>query len=208
MARKHKNRSTKKQVESNRRQLKMLRKMPERKSKVTSVAKATVSSGSSAYLLNGMLEGDSWGTREGQKIHMVNLVMNIYVEQATAVATHFRVMIVSQNLPQGGIITTANLLSFSGNDTLKINSVKNQVFRENYKFWYDKVFFLSGTNNEDNRTNKLIKIRKLLNMNTIYNGTNGGGILDIEKNALYLVIWFDNATTEVSHNYYIKYTDS
>jgi len=214
---KAKNVSVKKQTDKNTKAIKMLKMRPEMKVKTDITTLGTLISGTTQILLNGMEKGDDWGDRIGQEIRNQFLSVNVHLENIAALNHGVRVMLINVKEPKGSLFQASQLFSFVVTSLEVINSVKNYTFDEHYKVYYDRIHYMSnaptastGDPPRDKWNAMTIKIRqKLFGLKTIFNGTNSTLISGIERNALYLVLVAETATTiNNQSNWALHYLDS
>lgn len=177
-----------KQVKSNKRAISRLKKAPERKIIDGFIAVANLSAGVTAFLLNGMQKGTSWGERIGNEVKMINLSLNVFLKNTDASPQHVRLMVLFEKNPEGGLIDTDDVFDDITSNLTKTLTVSNPVHTNDFSILYDKVHTLSTSASDFANSQKLIKIRKLLRRKTLYNALDNGDFQDLENNALYVIV--------------------
>lgn len=160
-------------------------------------------------LLNGMVRGDDWGQREGQKITVSRIRVRFYCDNTSAFNNPIRVMIVKHKMPSGNNIDNDQLFQNIANNYEKATSLIDTEFVGRDKplmVLRDRIFTLSqnGVNKEAQHLKFDIKVRSSV---VTYNNLNNGTFLDIEKNAYYLVVTTNNTTINYNWTVDLAYTD-
>lgn len=155
-------------------------------------------SGGSMTLLNGMTQGDTASSREGNSIRMKSLDLRFYLtNNSTAVNTNTRVMLVHDKQPNGSTALVTDVLA-----TNNVVSPRNLDNRKRFKVIYDRTFSLS-TAGPSNLNSAFYK--KDFNQHVaFYNASNAGTIADISTGALFLLLLSDQAVNAPTINYYFR----
>lgn len=165
---------------------------------VDSSSSTTVASAGTLRLLNGMAQGDTASSREGNSIRMKSYYMKYQIaNNATAVNTNTRVILVLDKQSNGAQPLVTDILA-----TNTVVSPRNLDNRKRFKILYDKCHSLGTAGPANINTEFYFK-----NQQThvaYYNGSNLGTIADIATNALYLLTISDQATNLPAINYYFR----
>ena len=147
-------------------------------------------------------QGNTYDTREGNKITMKSIAMNIRValNAIEPTGTSVRILLVYDRKPNGAlaaaddVLTGDNLLDF-------INRDGNM--RGRFQIWFDRTIPFDAV-----QTNWTDSFYKKLNTPVIYDG-NAGTVADIYKGNVFLVsLAAENASTiDVHYGYRILFTD-
>ncbi len=186
------------------RRVKILSKRPETKHVSNVESFVDIPLGVSFVLLNGMIHGDAWGTRDGNQVKMVNIQYKLKLFNDTILTTSTRTMLLVAKNPRSTIPQIGEILSDTSNNTALILSqyVKGKAFKNNFRILYDRVHVLSGF--EDGNNTKFVKVNKLLGEKTAYiQGQNNGDITDIENNAVYSIIISDVNTGDTKRSLFV-----
>ncbi len=150
------------------------------------VGSAGISTTPTFTLANGSVTGDDVTNRTGRSVKFENVDLRfILVNNATAVTTFSRILIVRDIQPNAAIFAIGDLLTAT---TVVAPYNTNNQYR--FVVLYDEVICLSTAG----PANVSMVVRRPLQFHTEYNSTNGGSIADITTNSLYLVCFSDQAT--------------
>ncbi len=150
---------------------------------------ATVSQSTtpSVILLNGAVKGDTLSTRDGRVVRLKSLQYSFFFTMNTsATSSHVRLIFFIDKQPSGVAPIVAQLL-----DTQSVVSFRNLDNRKRFVILKDFVVTLSNVGATKNAYRDHYRD---LDMRTIYNDANLGTIFDIESNALYLIMFSNEAT--------------
>lgn len=194
----------------------------------------TRGSGFVLSLLNGSIQGTSTVTRIGDKIKMtsVHISGQLYCTGGgvlLGIHTPIRIVLFLQKKPKGVAPTVSTNGASAGISALFYNTGGsgpttyqqydtgvNQNMSENYKILYDQTYTLAtlvggmvpSTDATTSVNPKLnFDIRRKLGYMADYSRGNGGTILDLESNALYVLFITDtnsNITVELDSRVYFK----
>lgn len=161
-------------------------------------------------LLNGVAQGDTNVTRNGNKLRFWSLEARFIITAGTSMTdpTPVRFMLVRKIKTVGATITLSNLLSDATPDVLDNFNVNNIDFKNTYKVYWDKTVVIhpqvfdnsaTGTTTESLATGtsyRFMTIRtKLGGFTTDYGLGNAGNVGDIDTNGLFLISFTDNSTS-------------
>ncbi len=159
---------------------------------IESPLNSTVSSTGTLLLLNGIATGDTDNTREGNSIRLKSVLSTAFFEiHVSATATHVRRLVVIDKQPNEALATVAGILqtgTFAG--TVAPRNLSN---RKRFVIISDHDLHLSNTGS------KIVSfpdLYKQIDLITIYDDSNSGGIGDIRTNALY-VLYISSEGTNV-----------
>lgn len=141
-------------------------------------------------LLNGLGIGDDFNNRDGRQVRWKSVEIKIQFLLSTAgpIEDMVRIMVVIDKQPNETLMVIADLL-----DTTTVQSMKNLNQRKRFVILLDTVIELSLAQ----RTNAFWKYYKKIDMKTIYDSSDTGGITDIETNAFYLVLFCTEAVNGI-----------
>ena len=137
-------------------------------------------------LINALIKGDDFDNRDGRSVRFKSVdirwtvLMNLLNTQTT-----LRCMVVIDKQPNATLMLIGDLL-----DETHTNSFKNLNNRKRFVILKDETLTLQSSGKSTN----YMRYYKPLDMITIYDDSDSGGISDITTNALYLVIFSDQAT--------------
>lgn len=161
------------------------------------VAAAGTSTTPTFNLLNGSQTGDGASNRSGISIKLNRCDLRyILTNNATAVTTFTRIMVIRDNQPNAAIFAIGDLL----NATTMVSpyTVSNQM---RFVVMYDEVIALS-TAGPANSAQVSSPIG--CNFHVEYNTGNAGTIADINTNSLYLVYFSNQATDTPTFQAYVR----
>ncbi len=145
-----------------------------------------VSSTPTFTLANGTQTGDDVTNRTGRSVKFENVDLRfILTNNATAVNTFTRVMIIQDTQPNAAIFAIGDLITAT---TVVAPYNTNNQYR--FVIVFDEVYCLSTAG----PSNISQVIRRAINFHTEYNSNNAGTVADITTNSLYLVVFSDQAT--------------
>jgi len=150
--------------------------------------------GTQIYLSNGMQQGLTASTRQGQSIHMDIYELNFTItNNATAINTYTRVMIVVDKQPNAAALSTAGILN-------SVVPSSQYIVGQQRRFimLYDSVFALSTAG----PSNLSMAISASTNQHVQYNTGNAGTIADIVTNSVYVILFSDQAVNTTTFNGY------
>jgi len=156
---------------------------PERKMLDFSVVDQPIDTAGSQLLLNGCHLGDNYSTRDGKQIYLkdINFIMSLQSTPTTGVAQHAMVALIDWYNPHGVMPSITDVYTWY-DDTTKQDSLGN--FRI-LKKW---IVTLSDSLNTGSRHIINLKYKKL-NIPVMYNTADTGLIDDIEKHAIYILVY-------------------
>lgn len=167
---------------------------------------ATYDNTFSEYLLNGMQTGVSEGLRNGRQTICKYLEIRLTLKKSltTTVRSFIRVMLLIDKSPQGATLVDDDVLKNFTTMAQPMDCLTNHDNRARFKILKDKVFSFDDTQNTQAHVKWNINLKGL---KTYFNINNVGSITDIEKGALYLVIFSSESTytPSVSYNYRLTY---
>lgn len=144
-------------------------------------------------LLNGCVQGDAYGQREGTQIQMTKLSLRYIINQNGATSpTHVRVILVIDRQTNGAPIASGDFFKGPG-PTFTTLEYYNLTEAGRFKVLYDRVH-RNDPNNGPNNTYHSTHHR--LNSKVFYDG-NLGSVVDINKNSLFLIAYADMPTAGV-----------
>ena len=155
--------------------------------------------------LTNIAQGDSTSTRDGSNIKIVSLLWNYnIVQNASAVSTFVRCMVVHDRQTNEAIFSAADLIS---DVTAGDNIVAPRQLDHTARFLvlYDKVHSFSDTA----RTNSYHQFYKKLQLKLRYDG-NAGDITDLTQSSL-SVVFMSNETTNtpvITHHVRLRFVDN
>ena len=148
-----------------------------------------------AQLLNGIAQGDTSITRDGDSVKWISLFIRVNsVINAAASATRVRLMLLRDKQPNTGLSSTTNILA----DNTNILSPRNLDWNYRYKVYKDMVIHLNT-----DRPEKEIKIFMKLKFHTRYTD-NGATVASISTNTLLLCFMSDEAVNEPTVTFYSR----
>ncbi len=171
--------------------------------------------GDIGVLINAMQKGDNNGQRNSNKISMKRFKIQIRfqiinqnlegtdstVPWTLTSANNTRVRIIVVINKQNNLSNTfdiTEILRDTGTTVAKANSQLNYDFvsakkqKNKYRILYDRTFMFMPT---ENGSDRLIKINRSLNMNTVFNDGNAGTGADIINNKVELLVVPERFTT-------------
>lgn len=167
---------------------------------------ASVGTTGTVVLLNGITGGDNLNNRTGNTIYCQSLMGRFKYTNADS-SNEFRTMLIYDNRPTLALPTMTDIFEVPSdpiNSLLRINNTDRfKIIKE----WYNvtdaddpnRWAWVKGSN--PNRSMKLPKY----NQYTKFDGTVSGGIGNIVRGALYLVLISDsNAVTHPTVDYYVR----
>lgn len=161
------------------------------------LAAAGITSTPTFSLLNGSQTGDGVSNRTGVSIKLERCDLRfIITNNATAVTTFSRIMLIRDKQPNAAIFAIGDLLAAT-----TVVSPYSDFNQARFVVMYDEVFALS-TSGPGNVTQVVSPMG--CNFHTIYNGGNAGTIADINSNSLYLVCFSDQATNAPTFQAYVR----
>lgn len=157
-------------------------------------------------ICNGMVIGDTDGTRQGTKICMKNIRFTLQCYSLAAATTNsasnVRVMLVLDKQANGATFVAGDLLENGGVAGNNWCSPLSFVNRHRFNIYYDKTFCvhpISNTRQAVGATSydapgRILKIRKTWKEGKTvgYNTGNAGTIADITTNGLQLVVFAES----------------
>lgn len=135
------------------------------------------------YLLNGTSRGSDIGNRNGRKITVRSVQINLGLEaNAGGTSQWHRVMLVVDRQPNGVALDVAQVLQ-----TVSPFAVRNLENRKRFNILYDHTFWIlpGGING----SLRMIKYYKKMFLDVTYNTNDAGTIGDISTNSLYLIVF-------------------
>lgn len=164
-------------------------------------------------LINGMVQGDTDGTREGQCIYLksIGIKMGLWpLSSATNSVSTVRVMLIYDKQSNGAILPINQVLLDTTAGIRSMISPRHPDFKKRFVVMYDKIVKLIATANTGataganvaNLPVKMFKISKTFKKGfneTQYNGGNAGTVADITRGALYLYVLGDTAVANPWH---------
>ncbi len=137
-------------------------------------------------LINALQKGDDFNNRDGRSVRFksVQLKWTVQLNPLNTLGV-VRCMVVIDKQANATLMTIGDLL-----DETHTNSFKNLNFRKRFVILKDETITLQDSGEKSMHINWY----KKLDMITIYDDSDTGGISDITTNALYLVIFSDQAT--------------
>lgn len=163
---------------------------------------AAVSSTENFQLVNGLQQGDTASTREGQSIKIYSLYVRFYMTiNASATTTQIRIFVLMDKQPNGAVPTSGDLLQSNTN----ILSPLLMGYGSRFKIFMDKVYRL-----DTNKLNLTIKKFFKFRFHTKYGSGNAGTVADITKNSLYIMMVSDQATNTPNIDFWarLRYIDN
>lgn len=166
----------------------------------------TVDAAGGFKLLHLPVLGSDYNNRIGRKTIVKSLYIRGYIAlkvavlstTASTVAQSARLIIFIDNQPNGALPAATDLLVQA-----RPEAQLNPNYRDRFRVIKDKVFvydpYIRDNTNHFaamNRTIYPIKCYKKLNLETIFNGTNGGTIGDINSGALYMFYIADQVSPD------------
>lgn len=140
-------------------------------------------------LLNALTLGDQNGNREGTKIDMKSIQLRI-TGVDTDTYQQFRAILFIDKQSNGAAPILSDILQTTSN---VIHTMKTWNTRQRFRILWDKSWAADTTAPLGYSSMKLpLKYYKKLNVSTYYNAGNTGGIADINKNALQLLLLSDS----------------
>ncbi len=151
---------------------------------------AAAGNAGTVLLLNGIDQGQTVGTRIGNKATMTSLAIRINMK-AVGVETGFstRIMIVYDNRPNGVAMTWSGANGLCSDGDMNSLYDSNTVKQGRFKVMYDKTFNFRGT-----ETCQSTKMYWKGTMSSNYSLAQAGDITDISKRSIYILT---NATRNV-----------
>ncbi len=161
------------------------------------IAAAGTSTTPTFTLLNGSQTGDGVSNRTGISIKLERCDLRfILTNNATAVTTFTRVMVIRDKQPNGAIFAIGDLLVAT--TPVSPYSDFNQA---RFVVMYDEVFALS-TAGPANASR--VVAPSGCNFHVVYNSGNAGTVADINTNSLYLISFSDQATNTPTIQSYVR----
>lgn len=139
-----------------------------------------------------MIQGTGSNNRIGDKIRLKYLDLKMLVGAGQLYSTYFRVLLVKYNHPNGSAITTGDLMfNTGGYGAMRPLFPKNVLSEKGITVLMDKYYTIKALGNTTSDYNyRPISIKKRLGWTQSYlRNSNVGTIADVEKGALYLVIF-------------------
>lgn len=173
-------------------------------------------------LLNGVAQGDTNVTRNGNKMKFWSLEMRMILKSTMflQVPQPVRLVLVRKIKTVGATVTLSNLFTDATPDFLDHYNVTNIDFAKTYKVYWDKTFTIypesfdnsaTGTTSEPLATGSSYQVRtirtKLGGFVTDYGLGNAGTVADIDTNGLFLISFTDNGVAnavEFYHDHIIR----
>lgn len=169
----------------NRRKLNMMARTIENKRILHTFSADGVGAAAEFSLLNGIAGGTTQDTRNGHKIVVNYLSLNLAIEQDVNVdRTHFRCLIVYDSQCNGSAPQWQDIFSPS-----TINGLRNVNQYKRFRILYDRTIWL----NTYNRTDVQLRFNRKMALETRYDGANAV-VSDITKGSLYFIAVSDQAT--------------
>lgn len=150
-------------------------------------------------LLNGMLQGTSASTREGNSVKDYSLEINCFPTfnaSSTSPYQYVRVMVVRDNQVNGVLPTATQILA-----NVSYTSCKNAAYSKRFKVLADRTICLNSQGNP----NDFEKFYFKMGTHTNYGLGNAGNVQDIASGGLYLFYISDAATNAPNMAYYSRY---
>ncbi len=161
-----------------------------------------ISSTPTITLLNGLAVGDDFDERDGRQVRFKSIQISIgSTMHATPLDTEIRIWIVIDKQPNETTMVFADYM-----DNPNSTSFRNLDQRKRFVTLYDEVQLLSvgrGTTMLNNWYSKL-------DMITVYDASVVGDITDITTNALYLILFSNQAsnTPSVARTIRVRFIDN
>lgn len=152
-------------------------------------------------LLNGLSQGDTSITREGNNTTFTSLQFRaeVFSTITNLVATFYRIIIFRDNQPNGAGPLAGNLLDIT-TITPYIYAPYNLKYAERFKVLYDysgvinpqvELTVTAGATTEVMAVSHKLKFRKKLSTITNYGLGNAGTVADISKHSFYILLMSD-----------------
>lgn len=164
---------------------------------------STVDNNGTFVLFNGLTKGDDAFNREGRSVRFKSLQLKLTgLINGSATDTRLRFILFIDKSPQGTQPPNSELLELNTN---YIDSYRNLAFRKRFVILKNWVVLL-----DSNDPHQEISHYQRIDLKTIYNGGNAGGIADIESNALYMYVVSDETvnTPGVVVSYRVRFIDN
>lgn len=172
----------------------------------------TVNSTPKAHLLNGIAQGDTNETRDGNKVRWTRAEVRLLIKSNSALTapTYLRVLLVRRVNTGGASFSFAELFDDSTPDVLdQYNRAGSDIERQ-FKIYYDKHFLLgparidytSATGHNAGQTNEYyINFSRKFNFVTDYALGTDATVGSIDTNSLHLLVFSDNSTANAVEHY-------
>ncbi len=161
-----------------------------------------VSSTAGFVLLNGMVKGDDFDTRDGRQIRVKSVQLSIrYVMSSSATFSQMRCIIFIDKQPNEITPVVLDLL-----DSAAMQAFRNLDQRKRFVILYNNVVSMSI----NGMRGGMIDYYKRLDMKTVFDDSDAGDITDISTNAIWLMLISTEATNTVtiSRSTRIRYIDN
>lgn len=150
-------------------------------------------------LLNGVAQGDTGETRDGDQIKCLKLGIKGRVANGQAASDAYRFMIILDRQADGTAPTLAEILQ-----NTRVNSMNNMDNKMRFKILKDKFFSIGGTS-QSNTTRCIeewVDLSKIFKksgqgLRIRYSGT-GSAVGDIASNSVWLLLFNRSGTTDGS----------
>jgi len=161
----------------------------------------TSTAGSITPITQGVIQGDSLTTRDGDQLILKQLIMRYQLALNTGNSTSQRVIIFSDNQANGATPTVTDVLN-SASWITGYNPVTFQSGR--FKVWHDEyvVTTLSGHNAVNDKVWKFNLKHKITYLDVTNNATANG------KGAMFVLFIADGANSLFSASFELHFTDS
>lgn len=163
----------------------------------------TVTAGGVITLLNGTVQGDGQFNREGSSFRMKSIDVRYQGTYNAAVGYNtYRVMLVLDQQANGVAPALTDILAVNA-----VDSPRNLDYRKRFLILYDKVHCIGTGNGQQNYDHLHIKNEY---HTQCFAASNTGTVADITTNAVYLVMFSDQAVNGPTVNYYgrIRFLDN
>lgn len=184
----------------------------EPKYNITEVSNTNLTNGTPVItLLNGMAQGDTNVTRDGNRVRWNSLELRLIIAAGVSLSEPHpvRLVLVRKKKPVGATISLTNLFGDATPDFLDSYNVASISFKDTYKVYWDKTFLIypqifdnsaTGTTTESLAGGPseicMTKRTKLGGFVTDYGLGTAGNVADIDTNGLFLVQFTDNGTAD------------
>ncbi len=144
-------------------------------------------------------QGDSNSERIGNSIRMKSLLARFHIGiNASATASHVRVLIVLDKQCNGSVVTAAEILEDTS-ATVSIVSPYAIDYTKRFRVLYDRVFRL----NQADQREIYKKVFMKLNYHQQFDASTGG-VADLTNKCLYLLRLSDESTNTPNFQYYTR----
>lgn len=154
----------------------------------TQISSILDSSNPVLYLLNGLTQGDTDSTRDGDTVTYKRMRMRLIIATSGSCVAHVQVIRVKK--PRGVAPTLSNMFGSSTPNPITYPSNSDQTFNQHYEIVYDSERSLTS-NYSAQVVQTLYDMDLGSDLKVDYSLGNAGTIADIDTNALYLVIRTD-----------------